>query len=86
MKNVLIIAAAVVLVSCSGDKSKAYNALRRAGYTDITVGGFTLGCGKDDNYANSFNAKALNGETVSGVVCSGGGLAFTKGTTIRTFD
>ena len=56
-------------------------ALRDAGYTDISTGGYGLfSCGRDDFYSTKFTATNIYGNKINGVVCSG--LIF-KGSTIR---
>lgn len=69
------------IVACTNDVSRVERLLRREGYTQIVVGGYSvLGCG-DDAFSNHFSARK-NGEYVQGYVCSGWG----KGTTIRIND
>jgi hypothetical protein len=70
-----------VLAGCS-DPPSAKRALHGAGYSDISVGGYSwFSCGGEDTYATKFTAKGPSGVPVSGAVCSG---LFFKNSTIRT--
>lgn len=71
MKKFAILALAILLISGCTRPEQATKALDGAGYTDIKLSGYTLGCGKDDAFADGFIAKGPTGKTVSGVVCSG---------------
>jgi len=70
----------LALAGCT-DEDGATKALRSAGLRPVHVGGYSFfGCdSKSDTFATEFTAINVNGETVSGVVCSG----FLKGKTIR---
>lgn len=86
MKKTAFAAAVLTLAACS-DADGARRTLERHGFTEITTTGWSLwGCdsGKHsgDTFVTGFNAKALNGERVEGVVCSG----WFKGATVRLFD
>ncbi len=73
--------AALMLAGCS-DAPTAERVLRQQNYKDIRITGFSwFSCGRDDSFATGFRAKAPNGETVEGVVCSG----WFKGATVRVF-
>lgn len=64
------------------DRNEAHRALEQAGYTDIRIGGYSFGCGRDDDTATEFTAIGPAGHRTTGVVC---GSYFLKGSTIRTF-
>jgi len=69
-----------LLAGCTNE-SGATRALQGAGYTHIKLTGYRwLSCGKDDTYADGFEAIGPTGGKVSGTVCAG--LMF-KGSTIR---
>lgn len=47
-------------------------ALRKQGFTDITVRGYDFfACGEDDAFATAFVARNTNGDYVDGTVCCG---------------
>lgn len=82
MRRVAIAAAAALLVAACQDEATALRALRVQGFTDVVLTGYAWsGCGRDDTFHTGFRAKAANGETVEGVVCSG----YWKGSTVRVF-
>lgn len=79
MKFVLI--AMVLFYAGCTQPDKAHRVLSGAGYTDIRLDGYDFfACAKDEAYHDKFTAKGPNGQSVSGVVCSG--LLF-KSSTIR---
>lgn len=80
MTRVLLVAAALACIGCT-DASGARNALEQAGYSQISVGGYSwwLCDGKEDTFATKFTAVGPTGFAVSGAVCSG----WLKGKTIR---
>lgn len=88
LKNVLgvvclyaFLAALYLMLSGCSNQPKAEKALLQAGYTEIKLGGFKwFGCNYGEVTANSFTAKAPNGNIVQGVVCS----APLMGNVIRT--
>jgi hypothetical protein len=76
-----VILISAVLAGCS-DAPTAERVLRQQNYKDILITGYSwFSCGRDDSFATGFRAKAPNGETVEGVVCSG----WLKGATVRVF-
>lgn len=83
MKRILALGL-LVLAGCT-DEQGATKALREAGLKPVSVGGYALfscASGKDgDTFATKFTATNVNGQTVTGAVCSG----WLKGKTIR-FD
>lgn len=75
------VAAVVVLSLGCTSPGKAAEALRGAGYRDISVGGWSAWrCAKDDETCTKFEATGPSGERVYGAV--GCGYMF-KGCTIR---
>ena len=71
------------LSSCMTSPEDANKALRALGFTDVQYTGYSFfSCGKGDWYHTGFTARNVNGELVSGTVCSG--LLF-KQSTVR-FD
>ncbi len=79
MKYALLIV--VFIMSGCTSKTDANRALDAAGYSDITIGGYSwFDCSKDDFYHTEFTAKNPSGKYISGTVCSG--LLF-KSATIR---
>lgn len=79
----LIIIAAFLLASCAqtSSDSPAAETLRKSGYTDIELTGWSpFKCDEKDTFSSGFRAKNSNGSTVEGVVCCG--LIF-KGCTVR---
>lgn len=78
MKRLLIVVA-IALAGCT-NQSGAIEALNKAGFTNIEVGGYDLfACGEDDAFSTRFTATNPQGQRVSGTVCSG----WFKGSTIR---
>ena len=79
MRFLIVLALVLTAVGCTrSDHSR--KVLDDNGYTDIQMTGFAVWmCGRDDNFADGFTAKAPNGRTVEGAVCS----AWGKGATIR---
>lgn len=76
------IAILVLLLGCTNDRDKVKRVLERDGYTNVSVGGWTmLGCGREDTFSNTFTAEK-NGQKVNGWVCGG----LFKGLTVRTDD
>lgn len=69
----------LLALACT-DNEGASRALHGSGFTDITLTGFSFGCGKDDGSSTGFEAKNPQGGRVKGVVCCG--LIF-KGCTVR---
>lgn len=79
VKKIIAIACFATLAGCT-DADGARKALEGAGYTEISIGGYSaFGCGQDDMYHTEFKAKGATGKPVEGVVCS----APFKGKTIR---
>jgi hypothetical protein len=74
----LIVWVAVAGVKGCSDGPRAERVLKASGYTDITTGGYSLGC--EDNQCTSFKAKGPNGQRVSGAVGCGW---FAKNCTVR---
>jgi hypothetical protein len=78
MKRIAILS--LLLAACT-DESGSRETLRKSGYTDITLTGWSpLTCGKDDTFSTGFRARNSNGSMVDGVVCCG--LLF-KSCTVR---
>ncbi len=70
-RKILTILLAVILYSCTDDKS-ARKVLSSQGYTDIVLTGYEcFECSEDDFYSTGFIAKSITGEQVEGVVCGG---------------
>lgn len=68
------------LVGCVTSEDEARSALRKHGFTNISVDGWALwGCGEQDKVGQRFTAKNAQGEPVDGTVCCG----VLKGCTIR---
>ncbi len=79
MRKIIIVASLIALAACT-DEPTARRALEMAGYTDITVGGYSpYMCGHGDQYSTKFTARNPAGRMVEGAVCSG----WSKGATIR---
>lgn len=75
----LLCTVATIIAACS-DPEAASEALHKAGFTDLNIGGYApFLCGEDDAFTTTFSATNPNGERVEGVVCSG----WFKGATIR---
>lgn len=80
MRYLILAVICIFSVSCS-NSNDAKRALHGAGYTDIEITGWKpLSCDEKDFYSTGFIARNPNGNTVSGVVCSG--ILF-KNATIR---
>lgn len=73
----------VVLIGLGTGCTKSGETIRvleQSGYSNIEITGWRpFAKSEDDFYSTGFRAKAPNGETVTGTVCSG----FFKGNTIR---
>lgn len=66
-------------IACTDD-SRSAEALRKAGFTDIRLTGYSyFACGEDDAFRTDFVAKNPQGVDVSGTVCCG----WLKSCTIR---
>lgn len=73
----------IVLCSCmTHNPEEAVRILEDAGYTEIVLTGYRMGCGEDDNMHTGFTAKGPTGRPVSGVLC-GDYKLFGKSNTIR---
>ncbi len=80
MKKIIGAAIVAVMLSACTSGDKAREVLAAQGFTNIQITGYKVfGCSEDDTFHTGFVAKAPNGTTVSGVVCSG----FLKGSTVR---
>lgn len=80
-KAVALVAAAFLISGCD-DPEGARRALTAWGFTDIeTLGPAYFGCDRHDYFNTQFRAKNAAGQTVTGVVCSGGGWG--KRSTVR---
>lgn len=80
MKKLMLIGVLLVLVGCSNVED-ANRALTGAGFTNIQTDGYAwFACSEDDFYHTKFIATNPQGQTVTGVVCSG---FFLKNATIR---
>lgn len=83
MRKMLIamLAVSMLTVASCTSEPRTTSTLQKAGYTDITAGGYDFWeCGDDDTYATKFRARNPNGQMVSGTVCCG---LIGKGCTIR---
>jgi len=81
-KIVLGLSVLFVVFGLSGctDASKAKQALRSQGFTNIEITGYEFfECGEDDQFHTGFKATNPNGVRIKGTVCSG----ILKGATIR---
>lgn len=82
----LAIATVIILAVVSMAKTSRENAnmlLHKQGYSDISMTGYRFfGCAEDDVFRHGFEATAVNGQKITGIVCSGW---LAKGSTIR-FD
>ena len=79
----LAVALAASLIACT-DADQAKRAVEAQGLKDVKITGYRwFGCGdsknSSDTYHTGFEATGLNGQHVSGVVCSG----ILKGATVR---
>ncbi len=81
MKKVLALAAvALLLAGCTDTSDKNVRLLESMGMTNVELGGYAwFDCSEDDTFKTAFKAVGVNGEEVSGALCSG----FFKGTTVR---
>lgn len=79
MKRIISLLFLAALTGCySADE--ATRALASVGYTDIYIQGYRyFGCDAKEGWHTGFAATGVNGQRVSGVVCSG----VLKGATIR---
>lgn len=76
---VLLIAIAI-LSGGSHSKTRAENAVRATGATNVDLDGWAwFACGKGDTYAWKFTAENATGQAVEGAVCCG----ILKGCTVR---
>lgn len=81
MKKILIVLAAVIMISGCTDADNAHRILENNGYSNIQITGYNLfGCSEDDFQHTGFTATGPTGKTVSGTVCSG--ILF-KNSTVR---
>jgi len=80
MKKLCIAVLMCFSVGCTVSEDKATRILSDSGYTEITLGGFSMyGCSEDDKFSRKFEAKSPTGQRVSGVLCA----SWLKGATIR---
>lgn len=78
MKYLLLLV--LILTACT-DEPRSRRVLEEAGYTDITLTGYShWSCSDSDTYSTGFNAKGPTGRHTSGAVCCG----TMKNCTIRT--
>ena len=71
MKKLILVLSLSLLAACT-NPSASREALSKAGFSDITIGGYdTWSCGKDDPYATHFRAKNPLSKYVEGTVCCG---------------
>lgn len=78
MKYLLLFA--IALSACT-DEPRSKRVLEEAGYTDVTLTGYSMfSCSDKDTYSTGFTAKGPSGKRTSGAVCCG----LTKNCTIRT--
>lgn len=78
LKRIIFIA--ILFIGCT-DSSSSRETLQKAGFTDITITGWSpFSCGEDDTYSTGFSAKNPNGQMVEGVVCCG---MIVKSCTVR---
>lgn len=78
---VLLVVGVVFLQSRCTDEKEAQRILEAQGYTNIQFTGYSwFSCSEKDTYSTGFEAKGVNGKTISGSVCSG---LFFKNSTIR---
>jgi hypothetical protein len=81
MRRAIVVGAFLVAIAGCTDVDGARDALRKAGYTQIEVGGYAaFSCSDDDTFATKFKAIGPSGLSVTGAVCGGG---LFKGKTIR---
>lgn len=80
MKKALSLVMMLVMAGCSTDTDEVQSTLRKAGFTNVVVGGLSpFACSEDDKMGRSFTAQNANGQSVEGVVCCG----VFKGCTVR---
>lgn len=72
---------AIILIGCGNvNTESAQKTLRSQGMTEIKLRGYSIfGCDRNDNFRTKFTAKDVNGNKVSGTLCSG----IFKGMTVR---
>lgn len=71
---------AVTLSACTVSDSEARSVLKKAGYTNIEIGGYDMfACSDEDTFASQFTATNANGMKIHGTVCCG----WLKSCTIR---
>jgi hypothetical protein len=79
MKNLLILAAGLLILACTDD-GRTRQTLESHGFRDIQITGFEpFDCGKHEDFATGFRAKNPHGIYVQGTVCCG----WMKGCTVR---
>lgn len=83
-KTLAVVALALSLGACGINQTDAMRAIEAMGMTNVTFTGYRFnGCGRDDTRHEGFAATGVNGQPVTGVVCSG--IGWGKGITVR-FD
>lgn len=83
MKTLLPLLFWMVLLSGCTRPQSAHKTLERMGYKEIDTTGYRFfACGEDYWFHTGFVAVALNGERVTGTVCSG----LLKGSTVKLDD
>lgn len=79
--KILVLALTLGLVSTCTNEDSTRETLRKAGFTEVEVGGYDwFGCSDDDTFQTKFKARNPRGDMVNGTVCCG--LIF-KNCTIR---
>ena len=69
--KLVLIALSIILFSGCTDKENAEKFLKKEGYTDITITGYSFfECSKDASLSTGFVAKK-NGKVIEGTVCTG---------------
>lgn len=86
MKRLATFAALLVgsfaVVGCTAPDSDVIRVLEDQGMSDIKLTGHRfIGCGKEDTTSDGFEATAMSGRRVSGVVC--GSFGWGKSYTVR---
>lgn len=76
--RICVAAVVLFLVSCS-DETSTRRTLEGAGYSNISIEGWGLGCPEYENTCTKFSATGPTGKRVKGAV----GCGFLKGCTIR---
>ena len=72
MKIIALVLLLLVFIAGCTDHDATKETLEKAGYTEITTGGYDVfGCGKDDFFSTKFEATNPAGQKVSGTVCCG---------------